>query len=190
MVMGPLTFRILLVEDSAFFAAAVRRQIEIIGGIVVDHAETLADARRLIAEHGSHYALAVLDVILLDIDFFKAVNDEYGHDVGDTVLVAVADRLRLAIRETDLIARVGGEEFGILAVNLPPEHEDAYFERLRSAISELAVPVDGKIIRITASLGVCTLPFDGLREMLHAADTALYKAKALGRNRVVRATSL
>jgi diguanylate cyclase (GGDEF)-like protein len=127
-----------------------------------------------------------LAAILLDLDFFKAVNDEFGHDLGDAVLVAVADKLRQATRETDIVARMGGEEFGVLAVNLAPDNEEAFFERLRQAVSELAIPADGKTITITASLGVCTKPFDALKDMLHAADKALYQAKARGRNCVVR----
>jgi diguanylate cyclase (GGDEF)-like protein len=127
--------------------------------------------------------------VLLDLDFFKDVNDRFGHDIGDAALVAVADRLRLTTRETDIVARMGGEEFGILAVNLAPDHEEAYFERLRTAIAELRIPADDRIITVTASLGVCTKPFDSLKDMLHAADRALYDAKAKGRNCVVRATS-
>jgi diguanylate cyclase (GGDEF)-like protein len=128
--------------------------------------------------------------ILLDLDFFKAVNDEFGHDIGDAVLIAVADKLRLTTRETDIIARMGGEEFGVLAVNLTPDHADAYFERLRLAVSDLTIPAEGRSIRITASLGVCTQSLDSLKEMLHAADKALYQAKAQGRDRVVRASPL
>jgi len=130
-------------------------------------------------------------LVLLDLDDFKAVNDTYGHQQGDLVLREVARVLRETSREIDEPARYGGEE---LAVVLPgTDLEGAYnlAERVRAGIEELALPLlDGEgVLRVTASFGVATLPgsADDMRELVAAADEALYRAKRAGKNRTVRA---
>ena len=130
-------------------------------------------------------------LVLLDLDDFKAVNDTYGHQQGDLVLREVARVLRETSREIDEPARYGGEE---LAVVLPgTDLEGAYnlAERVRAGIEELALPLlDGDgALRVTASFGVATLPgsADDMRELVAAADEALYRAKRAGKNRTVRA---
>jgi len=130
-------------------------------------------------------------LVLLDLDDFKAVNDTYGHQQGDLVLREVARVLRETSREIDEPARYGGEE---LAVVLPgTDLEGAYnlAERVRAGIEELALPLlDGEgALRVTASFGVATLPgsADDMRELVAAADEALYRAKRAGKNRTVRA---
>jgi diguanylate cyclase (GGDEF)-like protein len=130
-------------------------------------------------------------LVLLDLDDFKAVNDTYGHQQGDLVLREVARVLRETSREIDEPARYGGEE---LAVVLPgTDLEGAYnlAERVRAGIEELALPLlDGDgTLRVTASFGVATLPgsADDMRELVAAADEALYRAKRAGKNRTVRA---
>jgi diguanylate cyclase (GGDEF)-like protein len=130
-------------------------------------------------------------LVLLDLDDFKAVNDTYGHQQGDLVLREVARVLRETSREIDEPARYGGEE---LAVVLPgTDLEGAYnlAERVRAGIEELALPLlDGEgTLGVTASFGVATLPgsADDMRELVAAADEALYRAKRAGKNRTVRA---
>jgi diguanylate cyclase (GGDEF)-like protein len=130
-------------------------------------------------------------LVLLDLDDFKPVNDTYGHQQGDLVLREVARVLRETSREIDEPARYGGEE---LAVVLPgTDLEGAYnlAERVRAGIEELALPLlDGEgVLRVTASFGVATLPgsADDMRELVAAADEALYRAKRAGKNRTVRA---
>jgi diguanylate cyclase (GGDEF)-like protein len=130
-------------------------------------------------------------LVLLDLDDFKTVNDTYGHQQGDLVLREVARVLRETSREIDEPARYGGEE---LAVVLPgTDLEGAYnlAERVRAGIEELALPLlDGDgVLRVTASFGVATLPgsADDMRELVAAADEALYRAKRAGKNRTVRA---
>ncbi len=130
-------------------------------------------------------------LVLLDLDDFKNVNDTYGHQQGDLVLREVARVLRETSREIDEPARYGGEE---LAVVLPgTDLEGAYnlAERVRAGIEELALPLlDGDgILRVTASFGVATLPgsADDMRDLVAAADEALYRAKRAGKNRTVRA---
>jgi diguanylate cyclase (GGDEF)-like protein len=130
-------------------------------------------------------------LVLLDLDDFKAVNDTYGHQQGDLVLREVARVLRETSREIDEPARYGGEE---LAVVLPgTDLEGAYnlAERVRAGIEELALPLlDGDgVLRVTASFGVATLPGSAgdMRDLVAAADEALYRAKRAGKNRTVRA---
>ncbi len=128
-----------------------------------------------------------LSAILIDIDHFKSINDQYGHSVGDTVLRKVGASLRETARDTDVVCRYGGEEFCIL---LPCIHfDDAYLaaERLREALA--AIPIQG--FGITASLGVSSLTAGAgdPQELLDQADRALYAAKNAGRNRCMKWTA-
>ncbi len=123
-----------------------------------------------------------LSAILLDIDHFKAVNDTYGHPVGDAVLTETADRLRAALRTSDIPGRWGGEEFLILCPETPLETAVQLAERLRQNYETRDFPVAG---RLTASFGVAAHRKGRRAEdiLLHA-DAALYRAKNGGRNRV------
>jgi diguanylate cyclase (GGDEF)-like protein len=125
-----------------------------------------------------------LTAAMMDIDFFKKVNDTYGHDGGDAVLKRVASLLRELCRQTDIVARLGGEEFAILAVNMDEAHIRPFFDKLRTAIAEAEIIHDGKRIPVTASFGVCHGAGISLDAMLKSADEALYRAKEGGRNRV------
>ena len=131
-----------------------------------------------------------VSLIMLDADKFKNVNDTYGHDAGDTVLVNIAETTRSTLRETDTIARIGGEEFVVLM----PETEEGMAmqaaERLRAAIeNQEVVSADGRIIRYTVSAGVTGVRTDdaSIGSVLKRADNALYTAKSAGRNRVCKA---
>lgn len=141
----------------------------------------LARARR----DGSAVALAVLD-----IDWFKRVNDAYGHPAGDHVLRAVAQQLSSGVRETDTVCRLGGEEFCVV---FPVADAAAAAERadaLRRGIRELELPFEGtELPTTTVSIGVAAFPADAddAGALLERADAALYRAKGLGRNRVERA---
>jgi diguanylate cyclase (GGDEF)-like protein/PAS domain S-box-containing protein len=120
-------------------------------------------------------------VAIVDIDHFKKVNDTHGHATGDEVLVAVAKALKDSIRRSDMVARMGGEEFCVVQTDIDVDLMTMLTERLRAAIEAIAEPV-----KITASLGVChsskTIEPTAL---LHHADQALYGAKRDGRNRVM-----
>lgn len=122
---------------------------------------------------------------VIDVDHFKKINDTYGHDAGDQVLKALARNLGLFTRKSDVIARLGGEEFACLAVDVAPSHASTHFERLRSTIAATEITVDGQPIPITASIGVYAGEAASLHDMLSRADAMLYRAKAEGRNRVV-----
>jgi diguanylate cyclase (GGDEF)-like protein len=121
-------------------------------------------------------------LILADIDHFKKVNDTYGHSVGDQVLREVAGRLAQNLRDSDSLARWGGEEFLILAPETNLHQAHLLAQRLREAISER--PISGLVI--TLSLGVaCYRQGDSVAGLLSRADEAMYQAKANGRNQVV-----
>jgi diguanylate cyclase (GGDEF)-like protein len=129
---------------------------------------------------------SVLSVLLLDIDHFKSINDGFGHPVGDEVLRELANRCRGLLRGSDLMARIGGEEFAVLLPETRPTEAGEIAERLRLAVGAAPVATQGGPIAMTISLGGATLSaaeesFEGL---LKRADAALYEAKRGGRNRV------
>jgi diguanylate cyclase (GGDEF)-like protein len=125
-----------------------------------------------------------LSLVLLDLDHFKALNDTYGHLVGDNVLRSVASTLRELGREYDTVARYGGEEFAVVLPNCSPGVARHVAERLRAAVEATATEVP-----VTASAGVATFPLHAkdLRGLIQAADEALYASKHAGRNRVTAA---
>lgn len=126
-------------------------------------------------------------MVLLDIDWFKQLNDSHGHAAGDRALQAVAQVLRTELRETDLAARFGGEEFVVMLTHCNPQAALQFALRLREAISELEVMgAEGQYIRVTASLGVANSRTEGLalEALLSAADKAMYSAKNAGRDQV------
>jgi two-component system, cell cycle response regulator len=129
-----------------------------------------------------------LSLMLIDLDFFKSVNDTHGHDAGDAVLREFADRLRRNIRGVDLACRFGGEEFVVLMPDTDLRQAEGVAERVRSAIAERRFDVSGKaLLQLTVSVGLARneIVGDGPDQLLKRADVALYRAKHGGRNRVV-----
>jgi diguanylate cyclase (GGDEF)-like protein/PAS domain S-box-containing protein len=128
-----------------------------------------------------------LSLLMLDIDEFKLVNDTYGHDAGDVALKCVAKALQDNIRQIDLLARLGGEEFGILLPNTKATEAYRLAERLRAAIEKETCSSQNCIIRVTVSIGVAKLDEEMMNtdHLLKNADIAMYQAKNQGRNRVV-----
>jgi diguanylate cyclase (GGDEF)-like protein len=129
-----------------------------------------------------------LSCMMVDLDHFKRINDEHGHAVGDVVLHETAQRLRLALRETDVLARLGGEEFGALLPDTDLDGARRVAERCRELLGGTPVLVEQRpSVRVTASFGVAVLDAvkaPGPEDLLRAADLALYASKGRGRNRV------
>jgi diguanylate cyclase (GGDEF)-like protein len=129
---------------------------------------------------------ARLSVVLTDLDDFKLINDSFGHHAGDEVLLAFADLLRAHGRDVDVAARLGGEEFAILLPETGVEGAFAVAERLRHSLSDRRIRIgEKKDVTVTASFGVAEHEEgQSVDELLRAADSALYRAKELGKNRV------
>jgi diguanylate cyclase (GGDEF)-like protein len=127
-----------------------------------------------------------LGMLMLDLDHFKAVNDEHGHPVGDVTLQAVARLLTERLGQGDVAARLGGEEFGVLLPGEDNRAAGSTAERLRVAIATGRVECAGATIAMTASIGVVSCPEHGqtVDALIRRADDALYEAKRTGRNRV------
>jgi diguanylate cyclase (GGDEF)-like protein/PAS domain S-box-containing protein len=127
-------------------------------------------------------------VLMIDLDGFKLINDTHGHRAGDEVLRFVAERLRSRLRATDVVSRVGGDEFGVIAIGIPDAASAHDLCRdLVAAIGTEPVPTEGKRVQVAASIGVAILghAFSGSAdEILVAADDAMYAAKRSGRNTV------
>ena len=127
-----------------------------------------------------------LSLILLDIDYFKVVNESYGHGIGDLVLKTVANHLRNSLAENEMICRWGGEEFILLLPNRDLVSSAEMAETLRLALAERELRVNGQHIAISVSCGVAQFHVgESIEDFIRRADVALYQAKAQGRNRVV-----
>ncbi|MPY80182.1 MAG: diguanylate cyclase [Actinophytocola sp.] len=133
-----------------------------------------------------------LALLMIDLDYFKWINDTYGHPAGDEVILTVGRRLQKIVRPADLVGRFGGEEFVVLLLDTELSAADRAAERVRTAIAELEIRTTGRrgaattITDRTTSVGVAVYPDHGstLDELLHAADAAVYEAKENGRNQV------
>jgi diguanylate cyclase (GGDEF)-like protein len=127
-------------------------------------------------------------VLMLDLDFFKQVNDIHGHEAGDKVIKTVADLLIRSLRASDMAVRYGGEEFLLVLTDTTAETALRVAEKIRAEIEATKIPLPGGILCKTISIGVSEFPTDAdtFWQVVKFADVALYKAKAGGRNRVVR----
>jgi diguanylate cyclase (GGDEF)-like protein len=132
-----------------------------------------------------------LALLMIDIDFFKSVNDTYGHDAGDAVLKAVAESLNRSKRSSDIAGRLGGEEFALILPEATPDRAIAAAERYRTLIGGRPIIAIGRQISVTVSIGVgiAETGMCGFEDLLKRADVALYDAKNFGRNRVARFTA-
>lgn len=135
-----------------------------------------------------------LSVLMLDLDNFKRVNDQWGHPFGDYVLRSISQIIASSVRESDIIGRYGGEEFAVALPETGPEQSVVVAEKLRRAIEVFAFESDGlpppedAPLYMTISIGVSALPVDAGHdefELIHRADRALYEAKRAGKNQVV-----
>lgn len=132
---------------------------------------------------------SVFSLMIIDVDHFKKVNDNYGHQVGDQVLCALAAIAGKQIRSSDFVGRYGGEEFAIVSSETTKDQAYVLAERIRQTIENSAIPIgEGKSVNITVSIGISSFPMDADngKDLISTADQALYMAKETGRNKVVR----
>jgi diguanylate cyclase (GGDEF)-like protein len=126
----------------------------------------------------------IISVIVMDLDNFKNINDSFGHAAGDAVLEHISKLLRQKFRKSDISARIGGEEFGILLPTANPETSEKLAEELRQEIEESSIVFNEDNIKVTASIGVTSGDSD-IDTLVKHADIAMYRAKESGRNNVV-----
>jgi len=132
-----------------------------------------------------------LGILMIDIDYFKQVNDKYGHDVGDRVLKEIAQVVKNSVREADYVIRFGGEEILVLLVDVKEGYAEKVAEKIRKAVENKVIEFSGGAIKKTVSIGVSEFPKDcggKFWQCIKFADVALYRAKEEGRNRVIRFT--
>ncbi len=142
------------------------------------------DLSQSVAQHGMHHT--TFSVVIADIDDFKALNDYYGHEAGDLVLIQVARMMRGSLREQDRVARWGGEEFMILLADTGLDEAKVAAERLLAQIAVKPIDIDGQNLTVTLTMGVAE--FDGESDpsaCIKRADAALYLGKNSGKNQVV-----
>jgi len=135
----------------------------------------------------SHRYQRPLSLAMIDIDFFKKINDTYGHAVGDDVLKRTAELFRDSVRSTDLVARYGGEEFAVMMPETPLDDGVTFAEKIRRLIEETPMQTQAGPLNITVSLGVASVPHTRIhstKDLIVSADKALYRAKRNGRNQV------
>ena len=187
-LLGGLIFRLRgnLRQRSAELAVALTRISEMAHR---DELTQLPNRRALVQALETHLtqgaAARPMSVCLLDVDHFKRVNDQWGHDAGDAVLTSTAAALAGAVRGSDFVGRWGGEEFLILMPNCDAEDARNAAERVREAVEAIDLASVGAGLSVTASLGVAQwLPGETGTQVVARADEALYEAKAHGRNQV------
>lgn len=158
----------------------------------IDPLTELSNRRSFSNDASRFFMLAVrhknkMSCAMLDIDFFKKVNDSYGHDCGDAVLIAVAKTCKKELRSTDLLARFGGEEFCFLFPETDIMGASIIAERIRVKISGLEFNSGDSRFSVTASIGISDMldSDKNVEDMIKRSDVYLYKAKEGGRNRVV-----
>jgi diguanylate cyclase (GGDEF)-like protein len=130
-----------------------------------------------------------ISLLMLDIDRFKSINDQFGHDAGDHVIVQIADICRQEKRKSDVVARFGGEEFLLLLPETQMAEAQAVAERLRKLVEVSVLSIASHAITTTVSIGVAqaSSSMDTIFDLIKVADHALYAAKNAGRNRVCAA---
>ncbi len=146
--------------------------------------ETQTFLKKLLANY-IRYRKEPFSIIMIDVDFFKKINDTYGHLAGDYILKEIANIIKNNIRESDICGRFGGEEFIIILPNTKLAGAIKTAERLREAIEKHKFRFERKDIKVTASFGVTSSGInDSIESLISRADEALYEAKRKGRNRV------
>ncbi|BFO03684.1 diguanylate cyclase [Pseudomonas guariconensis] len=191
LVLGPLVVACVSNANRSLLARlAHQATIDHLTGALTRSAFTRR-ANALLESRQQHAQAMPLTLMMLDIDHFKNINDQYGHAVGDQVLRQFSHTIQDQLHEGELFARLGGEEFVIIVAGLAPEQATFTAERLRRAVQDLRVVVLDRRLQITVSVGLAGCRAQqlapNLDSLLAQADQALYRAKAAGRNRIVQA---
>jgi diguanylate cyclase (GGDEF)-like protein len=137
-------------------------------------------------EHARRYDRP-LSLAVIDVDLFKTMNDTYGHSAGDAVLRAIAQLIAASTRQTDFVARIGGEEFAVLLPETPLFDAMQFAEKIRATVAAATIRTGTVAHRVTVSVGIASEPHTSITKascLFEAADQALYRAKQNGRNRV------
>ena len=143
--------------------------------------DSMSDYEEEVKESGEHFAVA-----MIDIDHFKKINDTYGHDIGDKIIIALSEILRTSTSHRDVVARFGGEEFCVVLKNINRYSAKDIFERIRSEIESFSFHVEREVyIKFTVSIGLVMNSDEALEEIINQADMMLYNAKNDGRNKLV-----
>ncbi len=195
-------------EDDLEFMNLVASQaaVAIVNARMVDYIRNLADHDALTGlfnhryfidraskeiERVDRYLNKSLSLVMIDIDFFKNINDTYGHQAGNKVLQSLANKIVEMTRRVDVICRYGGEEFVVILPEITSSKALIYVERVRKAVEKMKVKIDGKMVSITVSAGIADYPTNcaDSKKLIGCADLALYQAKNDGRNctRIYRA---
>lgn len=182
-----------LIADQAAIKIDLAKSHELINKMATtDGLTALANHRTFqhgfdIMLHRARRRKSSLAMVLCDIDYFKKINDNYGHQFGDQVLKSVAGAMAKAIRKEDLAARYGGEEFALVLENSDKHGALLMAERIRNDIAALKFSFEGRKVGVTISLGIAAFPEDGHEkaQIIELSDQALYKAKKQGRNQTV-----
>lgn len=168
-----------MIENARLFSLATRDSLTGLVRRAVFEEQLRAEAARFARGRET------FSVLLIDVDDFKRINDRHGHAAGDEVLRAIAEAIRGAVRESDTVARYGGEELAVLLPDTPAEGAAAAGEKLRAAVAALEVEAGGEPLRVTVSVGAAEMePNLPPSRLVARADTALYRAKSLGKDRV------
>jgi diguanylate cyclase (GGDEF)-like protein len=186
----------LLINVSAIASALMKLIFKIRDLAIRDQLTNLFNRRAIVRELAAAQRIYRREhipfcVLLIDIDKFKNINDQYGHDVGDAAIKFVAERMQKQLRETDKLARYGGEEFLALLLNCELTTAHTVAEKLCSALELAPFEYQGNAIPITISVGVCAIDkANDVKTLIAMADKALYQAKHEGRNRTVDAAPI
>jgi diguanylate cyclase (GGDEF)-like protein len=189
-VLAAAALLVLLVLLARSYSRVLRQKYQLEQLSVTDELTGLFNRRYLIGRGEEQASQGVahqsgLAVLLIDADRFKAINDQWGHAVGDSVLRQLAGRLAAGIRGTDILARYGGEEFAVLLPGTDAAGARRIAERIRQAVAHEPVQTDSVQIPVTVSVGMAVLmPGESFESLIGRADHALYDAKGAGRNRI------
>ncbi|MCG8453032.1 MAG: diguanylate cyclase [Spirochaetales bacterium] len=154
---------------------------------MVDHLTNISNRRHLneagdiVFENGMRTGDYPV-VAMMDLDNFKRINDQYGHDMGDHVLAGIARKLRMTIRKSDILSRYGGEEFCMVCQNMDPKKAASKFDKWRQLIETMEFCCGEERFGVTVSIGLCTKPQESFQAMVKHADLKLYEAKKAGKN--------